>query len=65
MSVTPPSATFWMIMSRFTLLAARAENIFAATAGASGSPRTVTFTSDVSLAMPVMTASSISYSSLI
>ena len=52
-----------MIISRFTLLAASAENTFAATLGASGTWRTVTFTSEVSLAMPVMTASSISYSS--
>ena len=63
-SVKPASDTFWMIMSRFTLAAASAPNTRAATFGASGTWRMVTFTSDVSLAMPVMTASSISYSSL-
>ena len=53
-----------MIMSTFTMLAARVENTLAATPVQSGTPRMVTFTSDVSWAMPVMTASSISDSSL-
>ncbi len=64
MSVTPPSPTFWMIMSRFTMASASAENTRAATPAESGTARMVTFTSDVSWAMPVMTAFSISGSSL-
>ena len=48
-----------MIMSVFTALPARALNTLAATPVASGTPRIVTFTSEVSWAMPVITASSI------
>ena len=66
MSVMPSSEMFWMIMSTLTVLPASAENTFAATPVMSGTPRMVNFTSDVSWAMPVMTASSImSVSSLI
>ena len=66
MSVMPSFEMFWMIMSTLTLLPANAENTFAATPVMSGTPRMVNFTSDVSWAMPVMTASSImSVSSLI
>ncbi len=65
-SVMPSSDTFWMIMSTLTALPASALNTLAATPDMSGTPRMVTFTSDVSCAMPVMTASSImSVSSLI
>ena len=59
MSVMPSSDTFWMIISTLTWLPAKALNSLAATPDMSGTPRMVTFTSDVSCAMPVMTASSI------
>ena len=59
-SVTPSSETFWMIMSTETFAAARRENTLAATPDMSGTPRRVTLTSEVSWAMPVTTASSIS-----
>ena len=59
MSVKPSSETFWMIMSVLTMLPASELNTRAAMPVASGTPRMVTLTSDVSCAMPVITASSI------
>ncbi len=53
-----------MIMSMFTMLPASAENTLAATPVVSGTWRMVTFISDVSWAIPVMTACSTGDSSL-
>ena len=57
-SVWPSSETFWIIISTFTMLLASAENTVDAMPYWSFRSRMVTLTSDVSWAMPEMTACS-------